>query len=124
MKALMAADVICAYPDHNKLFHIFTDASAYQLGACIMQAGQSVAYYSKKLNSAQMNYAIFEELFVLLQHCKNSALCCLVLNYMSTPITETYSILVTPHSINYTGSPMLINIEQSYIMWKDHLMFL
>jgi hypothetical protein len=44
MKALMAADVLCAYPNHNN----------YQLGECIMQDDIPVAYYSKKLNSAQI----------------------------------------------------------------------
>ena len=37
MKALLVADTLIRYPDHIFPFHIFTDASDYQLGPVIIQ---------------------------------------------------------------------------------------
>jgi hypothetical protein len=37
LKAMMIWDCLLQYPDHNKHFRIYTDASDYQLGAVIMQ---------------------------------------------------------------------------------------
>jgi hypothetical protein len=44
---LKAPEELFAFLDQNKCFDVYKDSSDYQMGACIMQDGQPVAYYSK-----------------------------------------------------------------------------
>ena len=61
MKKLVSEDVLLRFPDHSKPFHIYTDASKYQLGATIKQDDKPIVYFSKKLNPAQRRYSTIEQ---------------------------------------------------------------
>jgi hypothetical protein len=61
------------YPDFNKpvLFHLYTDALDHQWGAVIMQDKKPMAFYSRKLNTAQKLYTTTErELLSAIKICK------------------------------------------------------
>ena len=60
MKRIMARETLLAYPDFNKEFHIYTDASKVQLGAVIVQDERPIAFFSRKLSPAQTRYTVTE----------------------------------------------------------------
>jgi hypothetical protein len=54
-------------------FHLYTDASDHQLGAVIMQDKKPIAFYSRKLNTAQKRYTTTEryrEFLSAIETCK------------------------------------------------------
>jgi putative transposase len=60
-KTLISKETLLTFPNLNEPFHIYTDASKYQLGAVIMQNDKPIAFYSRKLNSAQKKYTTGEQ---------------------------------------------------------------
>ena len=69
IKQMVCKDAMLAYPDWTKPFDIHTDASDYQLGAVISQEGRPIAYFSRKLNSAQLNYTTTEKELLSIVEC-------------------------------------------------------
>ena len=59
-KEMLSKEALLAFPDFNKPFHVYTDASDRQLGATVVQDGKPLGFYTRKLNSAQMNYTTQE----------------------------------------------------------------
>jgi hypothetical protein len=61
VKQMLSRETILALPDFNKEFHVYTNASDYQLGSVLMQDDKPLAFYRRKLNSAQKRYTTGEE---------------------------------------------------------------
>ncbi|KAJ9515045.1 hypothetical protein QJQ45_012570 [Haematococcus lacustris] len=56
LKAAMANVPMLRLPDHTQPFQVYCDASLQGVGAVLMQDGYPLAYLSKKLSSAEVNY--------------------------------------------------------------------
>jgi hypothetical protein len=73
VKATIAKDVVLAYPDFNKVFEIYTDASSKQLGAVITQDNRPIAFFSQKLSDTQRKYSITKiEILAIVKTLKSS----------------------------------------------------
>ena len=71
-KRMIQKETMLAYPKFGETFHIYADASNTQLGGVIMQNNKPLAFYTRKLNSAQSNYSVGEkELLSLVETLKS-----------------------------------------------------
>ena len=58
---MLSRHAILAYPDFAKPFNFYTNASNLQLSATLVQEGKPIGFYTRKLNSAQMNHTVGEK---------------------------------------------------------------
>jgi hypothetical protein len=75
IKKVIGTEVLLGYPYFNKPspLHLYTDASDHLLGAVIMQDKKPIAFYSRKLNTAQKGYKTTErnrEFLSAIETCK------------------------------------------------------
>lgn len=59
--SLMSDDVLLAYPDFNKEFHLTTDASNYAIGAVLSQDDKPITFLSRTLHKSEEHYATNEK---------------------------------------------------------------
>ncbi|KAJ9521617.1 hypothetical protein QJQ45_008956 [Haematococcus lacustris] len=71
LKQAIANVPMLKLPDHSKPFQVHCDASLEGIGAVLMQDGYPLAYYSRKLIPAEVNYTTGEqELLALVSACQ------------------------------------------------------
>ena len=71
VKTTIAKDVVLAYPDYDKVFEVYTDASSTQLGSVITQSNRPLAFFSRKLSDTQRRYSVTEiELLAIVETLK------------------------------------------------------
>ena len=68
-KQMVCKETLLTYPDWTKPFGLHTDVSDYQLGAVISQEGKPIAFFSRKLNNAQLNYTTTEKELLSIVEC-------------------------------------------------------
>ena len=69
VKEAMAKATLLNYPNPEEEYTIHTDASSVAIGGILSQSGRPVAYYSRKLRGAELNYGIYDTEGLALVEC-------------------------------------------------------
>src|SRR3569833_1500206 len=68
LKHSLAEAPLLRTPDEKKPYEVITDASDYGLGAVLLQEGYPIAFESRRLNSAELNYTVTEKEMLAVVH--------------------------------------------------------
>jgi len=102
---------VLAVPDCTKPFELVCDASGFGLGAVLLQEGRPVAFESRKLTSAELNYITTEAELLAVVHALKIWRCYL---------EGTKFVVVTDHCPNtfFQTQPML---SRRQARWSEFL---
>ena len=107
------------YPDFNAPFEIHTDALKFQQGAVISQKGKPIAFYSRKMNSAQQKYTTTEKELLSIVETLN------LLGHQITVYTDhknlTYKIINTERVMRWRLILEEFGPELKYIKEKNNV---
>ena len=120
MKAIITADAMNAFPDYSKPFQIYTDASDYQLGAAMIQNEKPIAYYGKKLTSAQQNYTTTKKELLAIVMTLTTYKIMLIGSWLV--VCKDHKILPSKHSLcnaSSDGDSLLINLTVKSNTFQD-----
>jgi RNase H-like domain found in reverse transcriptase len=124
MKAVISADTLMHYPDHNKPFHVYADASTFQLGAVILQDNAPVAFFSRKLTQAQRNYTTIEKellsIVMVLKEFRLMLFGCRELHVYTNHRNLTYSNLKTERVLRWRLDLKEYNPVFDYVKGPDN----
>ena len=121
---MIGREVLLAYPYSNAPFEIHTDASKLQLGSVISQKGKPIAFYSRKMNSAQHNYTTTKkELLSIVEYPKEFRN--ILLGHQITVYTHhknlTYNIFNTEHVMRWRLILEEFGPELKYIKGENNV---
>ena len=105
---------VLASPDNSKPFEVVTDSCQWSIGAVLMQEGRPVAYESRKMIPAELNYTVTEQECLATVHAMKVWRCYL------EGLSKDMLTLVTDHCPNVHLQEQQ-NLSRRQVRWVEYL---